>query len=285
MLRRRNTTILAVSLIGLISACGTPTVRQSGASPAATTASRPKPNATQEVPTATIVPAETEAASTTVVQSDGSVCTSITTPGSVGSDQAVGTTGCFCNYDLFSSEDPPTCFLGTHVRTWMHPDGQTGPVGHKLNEIPTDTLSFKPSIPPDLEIQAVSISDFGVSGTYPGLGRMIIAEVANDPLLGGGLQEQIALTSKLSGSVMERLTDDNPDNDATVVSATGVEAIVRFPQDSRTVKGQPAFEQVEWISGDTRFSVVIQLGEGVTLQDPAYGESIGRFIDSFGPIA
>ncbi len=131
----------------------------------------------------------------------------------------------------------------------------------------------------------MSTLDFGVSGVYPGLGRLIIAEVAYDPAGGGGLQEQIDAIDKLPSSVTSRLTDDNPDNDATVVSATSSRAIVRFPQDDQTTKGQPQEEQVEWVAGDVRYSVVIDLGQQAVLHAPTYDESIAKFIDSFVPVS
>ena len=82
-----------------------------------------------------------------------------------------------------------------------------------------------------------------------------------------------------------RLTDDDPDNDATVVSAVSGDAIVRFPQDSTVTKGEPLIEQVEWTADGVRFSTVIQLGADRVLKTPTYDESISRFIDSFAPLA
>jgi hypothetical protein len=156
--------------------------------------------------------------------------------------------------------------------------------GLKLDQLPIATIGFKPMLPTGLDVQAVSTADFGVSGTDPGLGRLIIAEVADDSLIGGGLREQISITKALTGTVTARLTDDDPDNNATVVSAASGDAIVRFPQDSTVTKGQPPIEQLEWIADGVRFSVVVQLGPDAVLKTPTYDESISRFIDSFAPI-
>ena len=78
-----------------------------------------------------------------------------------------------------------------------------------------------------------------------------------------------------------RLTDDDPDNDATVISGANGDAILRFPQDGSTTKGQPPIEQLEWIADGVRFSVVIQLGPGAVLRNPTFDESISQFVDSF----
>ena len=48
-------------------------------------------------------------------------------------------------------------------------------------------------LPFGLDVEAVSTSDFGVSGTDRGVGRVIIAEGADDALIGGGLREQISI--------------------------------------------------------------------------------------------
>lgn len=270
MLRKtyRATGLMAVSLIGVIGACGDPASRQAESSQGGETAAATAPISVESTPSQ--------------VMSDGSVCTPLPISDAGGGDQAVGASSCVCAYDLFSDYAPPSCYP-RNIRSWLHPSA--GSVGSKLDEIPVESLGFKPTLPPGLEIQAVSTSDFGVSGTYPGLGRLIIAEVANDPLLGGGLQEQIDATSKLSGSVENRLTDGNPDNDATVVSAAATQAMVRFPQDAQTTKGQPQIEQVEWLAGDVRYSVVIQLGQDAVLHSPTYDDSIANFIDSFVPIS
>ena len=157
--------------------------------------------------------------------------------------------------------------------------------GLSLDQLPIATIDFKPMLPPGLEVEAVSTADFAVSGTYPGLGRVIIAEVADDALIGGGLREQISITKALAGTVTARLTDDDSANDATVVSAVSSDAIVRLPQDSTATKGQPPIEQVEWVAHGLRFSVVIQLGPETVLKTPTYDESISRFIDLFTPLA
>ena len=217
--------------------------------------------------------------------SDGSVCTPLPSPTSVGPDQAVGTTSCTCAYDLFSLDDAPLCFKLVPIRTWTNPAGGMATPGSRLDQLPTATMNFKPMLPAGLDLEAVSTSDFGVSGTGPGVGRVIIAEVADDSLLGGGLQEQISLMKGLTGTVMERLTDEDTTNDATVVSAVSGDAIVRFPQDLTVTKGKPPVEELEWIADGVRFSVVIQLGPSAVLKDPTYDESISRFIDSFAPIA
>jgi hypothetical protein len=161
---------------------------------------------------------------------------------------------------------------------WSH--GKT-----QLDQLPIATIAFKPMLPPALDVEAVSTADFGVSGTYRDRGRVIIAEVADDAQGGGGLREQISITKAMTGTVTARLTDDDPDNDATVVSAVSRDAIVRFPQDSTVTKRQPPVEQVEWTAGGVRFSVVIQLGADAVLKTPTYDESISRFIDSFTPLA
>ena len=232
----------------------------------------------------TTVAATDPASSDAVAMSDGSVCTPLPPPTSVGLGQAVGTTACRCSYDLFSLEDPPACYQLLPIRTWTHPGGHMAIPGSKLDQLPIATIGFKPMLPPGLDIRAVSTADFGVSGTDPGLGRVIIAEVADDSLIGGGLREQISITKILTGTVTARLTDDDPDNDATVVSAASGDAIVRFPQDSTVTKGQPPIEQLEWIADGVRFSVVVQLGPDGVLKTPTYDESVSRFIDSFAPI-
>ena len=156
--------------------------------------------------------------------------------------------------------------------------------GSQLDQLPIATIGFTPMLPSGLDVRAVSTADFGVSGTDPGLGRVIIAEVADDAQGGGGLREQISITKALTGTVTARVTDDDPDNDATVVSAVSGDAIVRFPQDSTVTKGQPPIEQLEWIADGVRFSVVVQLGPDAVLKSPTYDESISRFIDSFAPL-
>lgn len=194
------------------------------------------------------------------------------------------TSGAETFYDLFSLEDPPVCYQLLPIRTWTHPGGHMATPGSNLDQLPIATIGFKPMLPPGLDIRAVSTADFGVSGTCPGLGRVIIAEGADDALIGGGHREQISITKALTGTVTARLTDDDPYNDATVVSAVSGDAIVRFPQDSTVTKGQPPVEQVEWIADGVRFGVVVQLGADAVLKTPTYDESISRFIDSFAPI-
>ncbi len=268
----RRTSILGLATIALISSCGDNTANQS----ALTSVSSSESSTT----VAAIDPVSSDA----VVMSDGSVCTPLTTPTSVSPDQAVGTTACTCSYDLFSLEDPPVCYQLLPIRTWTHPGGRMATPGSKLDQLPIATIGFEPMLPPGLDIRAVSTADFGVSGTDAGLGRLIIAEVADDSLIGGGLREQISITKTLAGTVTARLTDDDPYNDATVVSAVSGDAIVRFPQDSTVTNGQPPIEQLEWIADGVRFSVVVQLGPDAVLKTPTYDESISRFIDSFAPL-
>jgi hypothetical protein len=221
------------------------------------------------------------APSSAVVKSDGSVCQPLEIPTPLPTDVAVGTMVCTCAYDLFSSEPAPICYP-RQLSTWAYPGG-FGPLGTTREEIPIGTLAFKPSLPPRLEIHAVSLTDFHISGTYPQLGRLIISEVAYDPLGEAGLQEQIALLSTLPGTVNERLADDDPDNDATVIHANGIDALVRFPQTPDT-QSHPPIETVEWIVGDVRIAVVVQLGPQAELRDPTYDDSISSFIDAFVPI-
>jgi hypothetical protein len=209
------------------------------------------------------------------------VCTPLPPPTSVSPNEAFGTKSCTCAYDLFSLEDPPLCFRLVPIRTWTNPAGGMATPGSQLDQLPIGTLDFTPMLPAGLDVEAVSTSDFGVSGTDRGVGRVLIAEVADDALGGGGLREQISVTKGLTGTVTKRLADDDPSNDATVVSAVRGDAIVRFPQDGTTAKGRPPIEQVEWIADGVRFSVVIQLGPDATLKGPTFDESIGRFIDSF----
>jgi hypothetical protein len=73
-------------------------------------------------------------------------------------------------------------------------------------------------LPFRLDAEAVSTSEVGISGTDRCLGRVIIAEVADDALIGDGLREQISVIKGLTGTVKARLTDDDPDNDATVLA-------------------------------------------------------------------
>ena len=273
----RRTSILGLATIALISSCGGNTAQQSALTSVSTSESSPAESSTT-------VPATDPVSSDAVVMSDGSVCRPLPTPTSVSPDQAVGTTACTCSYDLFSIEDPPICYQVLTIRTWTHPGGHMATPGSKLDQLPIATIGFKPMLPPGLDIRAVATADFGVSGTYPGLGRLIIAEVADDSLIGGGLREEISITKALAGTVTARLTDDDPDNNATVVSAASGDAIVRFPQDSTVTKGQPPIEQLEWIADGVRFGVVIQLGPDAVLRDPTYDESISRFIDSFAPL-
>jgi hypothetical protein len=157
--------------------------------------------------------------------------------------------------------------------------------GSQLDQLPIGTMDFAPMLPSGLDVRAVSTSDFGVSATDSGVGRVIIAEVADDAFIGGALREQISVTKGLTGTVMARLTDNDVSNDATVVSGVRGDAIVRFPQDGTTAEGRPPIEQVEWIADRVRFSVVIQLGPDAILNGPTFDASIGRFIDSFAPIA
>ena len=268
----RRTSILIVSTIVMISSCGDNTATQSALAPVSASEF------------STTVPATDPVSSDAVAMFDGSVCTPLPTPTSVSPDQAVGTKSCTCAYDLFSLEDPPLCFKLIPIRTWTNPAGGMAIPGSQLDQLPIATMDFKPMLPSGLDVEAVSTSDLGVSGTDRGVGRVIIAEVADDALIGGGLREQISITKALTGTVAARLTDDDPDNDATVVSAANGDAILRFPQDGTTPKGQPPIEQLEWIADGVRFSVVIQLGPDAVLKTPTYDESISRFIDSFAPI-
>ncbi|MEY2523978.1 MAG: hypothetical protein QOJ66_2543 [Ilumatobacteraceae bacterium] len=268
----RRTIVRGLSTIALVSSCGT-----NSANPLALDSVPPSESSTT-------VAATDSVSSDSVVMSDGSVCAPLPSPTSVVPGQAVGTTACTCSYDLFSLEDPPVCYQLLPTRTWTHPGGSMATPGLKLDQLPIATIGFKPMLPPGLDVQAVSTADFGVSGTDPGLGRLIIAEVADDSLIGGGLREQISITKALTGTVTARLTDDDPDNNATVVSAASGDAIVRFPQDSTVTKGQPPIEQLEWIADGVRFSVVVQLGPDAVLKTPTYDESISRFIDSFASI-
>ena len=87
------------------------------------------------------------------------------------------------------------------------------------------------------------------------------------------------------GDLAGGLTDDDPANDATVISAATLDALLRFPQDGQTTKGHPPIEQLEWIAEGVRVSVVIQLGPTAVLQNPTFDETIGRFIDEFQPIS
>lgn len=215
---------------------------------------------------------------------DGSVCTSLPPPTSVVPDEAVGTKSCTCRYDLFSLEEPPLCYQLVPIRTWTNPAGGMKTSGSQLDQLPIATMNYTPLLPSGLDVRAVSTSDFGVSGTDSGVGRVIIAEGADDSLIGGGLREQISVTKGLTGTVMERLTDDDALNDATVVSAALGDAIVRFPQDGSTAKGRPPIEEVEWIADGVQFSVVIQLGPDATLTGPTFDGSISRFVDSFAPV-
>jgi hypothetical protein len=268
----RRTSILVVSTIAMISSCGDNTANQPALAPVSASES------------STTVPATDPVSSDAVAMSDGSVCTPLPSPTSVDPGQAVGTNACTCSYDLFSLQDPPVCYQLLPIRTWTHPGGHMATPGSKLGQLPIATIGFKSMLPPGLDIRAVSTADFGVSGTYPGLGRVIIAEVADDTLIGGGLREQISLTRALTGTVKARLTDDDPDNDATVVSTANGDAILRFPQDGTTTKGQPPIEQLEWIADGVRFSVVIQLGPDAFLRSPTFDESISQFVDSFAPL-
>lgn len=268
----RRTSILVVSTIAMISSCGDSTATQSVSAPVSASESSTTVRATDPV------------SSDAVAMSDGSVCTPLPTPTSVSPDQAVGTKSCTCAYDLFSLEDPPLCFKLLPIRTWTNPAGGMAIPGSQLDQLPIATMDFKPRLPSGLDVGAVSTSDFGVSGTDPGLGRLIIAEVADDALIGGGLREQISVIQGLTGTVMARLTDDDPDNDATVVSAANGDAILRFPQDGTTSKGQPPIEQLEWIADGVRFGVVIQLGPDAFLTSPTFDESIIQFVDSFAPL-
>lgn len=268
----RWTTILGLSTIVLISSCGGNTAAQPALASVAPSQSAITSAATDPV------------SSDAVAMSDGSVCTPLPPPTSVVPDQVVGTKSCTCAYDLFSLEEPPLCFKLVPIRTWTNPAGGMKTSGSQLDLLPIATMNFTPMLPSGLDARAVSTADFGVSGTDRGVGRVIIAEVADDALLGGGLREQISVTKDLTGTVMERLTDDDALNDATVVSAVRGDAIVRFPQDGSTPKGRPPIEQVEWIADGVRFSVVIQLGPDATLTGPTFDESISRFIDSFAPV-
>jgi hypothetical protein len=216
--------------------------------------------------------------------SDGSVCTPLPPRTSVSPDQAFGTKSCTCTYDLFSLEDPPLCFKLIPIRTWTNPAGGMATPGSQLGQLPIATMGFKAMLPSGLDVEAVSTSDFGVSGTDHGVGRVIIAEVVDDAVIGGGLREQISVTKALTGTVAARLTDDDPDNDATVISIANGDAIRRFPQDGTTTKGQPPIEQLEWIVDGVRFSVVIQLDPDAVLTNPTFDESISQFIDSFAPL-
>ena len=93
-----------------------------------------------------------------------------------------------------------------------------------------------------------------------------------------------SVTKGFTGTVKARLTDEDPDNDARVISAANGDAILRFPQDGTTTKGQPPIEQLEWIADGVRFSVVIQLGPDAFLRSPTLDESISQFVDSFAPL-
>ncbi len=268
----RRTSILVVSTIAMISSCGDNTANQSALAPVSASES------------STTVPVTDPVSSDAVAMSDGSVCTPLPPPTSVSPDQAVGRTACTCYYDLFSLEDPSVCYQLLPIRTWTHPSGRMATPGSKLDQLPIATIGFKPMLPSGLDVRAVSTADFGVSGTDPVLGRVIVAEVADDSLIGGELREQISITKALTGTVTARLTDDDPDNDATVVSAVSGDAIVRFLQDSTATKGQPPIEQLEWIADGVRFSVVVQLGPDAVLKHPTFDESISQFINSFAPL-
>jgi hypothetical protein len=269
----RRTSILGLSTIALISSCGDNTAAQS-------TVASVAPSHSATTTSAATDPGSSDA----VAMSDGSVCTPLPPPTSVGPDQAFGTKSCTCAYDLFSLEEPPLCFKLVPIRTWTNPAGGMKTPGSQLDQLPIGAMGFTPMLPSGLDVEAVSTSDFGVSGTDRGVGRVIIAEGADQSPIGGGLRQQISVTKDLTGTVTERLTDDDTSNDATVVSAVRGDAIVRFPQDGTTAKGRPPIEQVEWIADGVRFSVVIQLGPDATLKVPTFDESIGRFIDSFAPL-
>ena len=268
----RRTSILVASTIAMISSCGENTANQSALVPESPSES------------STTVAATDPVSSDAVAMSDGSLCTPLPPPTSVSPDQAVGTKSCTCAYDLFSLADPPLCFKLIPIRTWTNPAGGMAIPGSQLDQLPIATMDFEPMLPSGLDVEAVSTSDFGVSGTDRGVGRVIIAEVADDALIGGGLREQISVTKGLTGTVKARLTDDDPDNDAAVISAANGDAILRFPQDGRTTKGQPPIEQVEWIADGVRFSIVIQLGPDAVLTNPTFDEPISQFVDSFAPL-
>ena len=264
---------VGVALGVLLAACGEPLPPK--AVPAAVTQASPGSQA----------PLDSQApAVSTVTQSDGSICTNIQHTAPPNSGEAVATASCVCPYDPFSLQDAPICYPRSALRSWIHPGG-SGAAGSQLDQIPFKDLPFNPLLPAGLEIHAVSTSDFGVSATDPSLGRLIISEGPDDSLIGGGLREQIAVVKGYSGTVTDRLTDDDPANDATVISAATVDALLRFPQDGQTTKGHPPIEQLEWIAEGVRVSVVIQLGPTAVLQNPTFDETIGRFIDEFQPIS
>lgn len=268
----RRTTILGLSTIALIISCGDNTATQSALTSVAPSLSASTSAATDPI------------SSDAVAMSDGSVCTPLPPPTSVRPDEAFGTKSCTCAFDLFSLEEPPLCFKLVPIRTWANPAGGMATPGSGLDQLPIGTMEFTPMLPAGLNVEAVSTSDFGVSGTDRGVGRVIIAEVADDAVGGGGLREQISIAKDFAGTVAERLTDDDTSNDATVVSSASGDAIVRFPQDGTAAKGRPPIQQVEWIADGVRFSVVIQLGPDAALKGPTFDESIGQFIDSFAPI-
>ena len=274
-------TISAVwaALVVLLAACGEPlppkAVPATGTQAAPSTRARP--------PSAQTSPDSQAPAVSAVTQSDGSICTSIQQTAPPNSAEAVVTASCVCSYDLFSLHDAPVCYPRSALRSWTQPGG--GVAGSRLDQIPMSDLSFNPLLPAGLEIHAVSTSDFGVSATDPSLGRIIISEVQDEALIAGGLREQIVVVKGYSGTVADRLTDSDPDNDATVISAATADAILRFPQDGQTAKGHPPIEQLEWIAQGVRVSVVIQLGPTAVLQNPTFDETIARFIDEFQPIS
>ena len=261
-----------VALVALLAACGEPLPPK--AVPAA---------GTQAAPSTQASPDSQAPAVSTVTQSDGSICTSIQQTGPSNSGEAVATASCVCSYDMFSLQDAPVCYPRSALRSWTQPGG--GVAGSRLDQIPISDLSFNPLLPAGLEIHAVSTSDFGVSATDPSLGRIIISEVQDESLIGGGLREQTAVVKGYSGTVTDRLTDGDPENDATVISAATVDVLLRFPQDGQTTKGHPPIEQLEWIAEGVRVSVVIQLGPTAVLQNPTFDETIARFIDEFQPIS
>ena len=273
-----------VASLGL-SACGTDNSHPSaGASrnsaiPAATSA----PVIDDTVSSGAVDHTVSTTTTSAVIGSDGSICRPLEPPTNPpATNEAVGTVGCICPYDLFSNDDPPDCYP-RQLASWKYPGG-VGAVGQVVDDIPRNSLGFAPSLPAGLALHAVSTWNFGVSGTYPTLGRLIIGEGANDPLLGGGLRQQIDLLRTLPGTVEERLIDDNPNNDAVVVKSGDTEALIWFPQDGQTPKGQPPIEIVDWIAGSLRYAVTIQLGAKAMLHGPTYDDRIVKFIDSFRPL-
>ena len=192
-------TISAVwaALVVLLAACGEPLPPK--AVPAAGTQAAPSTEAASSTQAS---PDSQAPGVSTVTQSDGSICTSIQQTAPPNSGEAVATASCVCSYDMFSLQDAPVCYPRSALRSWTQPGG--GVAGSRLDQIPIGDLSFNPLLPAGLKIHAVSTSDFGVSATDPSLGRIIISEVQDESLIGGGLREQTAVVKGYSGTVTDR---------------------------------------------------------------------------------